>query len=154
MRNECTEKKIVGIFWGTNNLLMICSYLIVGFPCPYIVIIVFPFFVKKLIFFFVSRVCLGRVKGPSAGTQQTYETTISHWCVGDNRYFHCSPMSRSRPRSSSVMWLLRRLTEVTLGGKKRPFLSEALGHVFALMEHNNRATSPASAAVLFFKSRC
>ncbi|TNN82140.1 hypothetical protein EYF80_007508 [Liparis tanakae] len=31
-------------------------------------------------------------KGSSAGTQSTYETTASHWCVGDTRYFHWSPV--------------------------------------------------------------
>lgn len=59
MRNECTDTKIVGIFWGTINLLMICSYLI--FPLSFIVIMAFFFFFwerKSWSFLFVGFVCL------------------------------------------------------------------------------------------------
>lgn len=50
------RKKIVGIFWGIINLLMICSYLIVGFSLSlYCSRCIFFFFSvrKKLIFFVV-----------------------------------------------------------------------------------------------------
>lgn len=70
---------------------MICSYLIVFFSCPYIVIIAFSLF-----FFFCEEkvdlfclVCLIRVK-VQVQEHSKHETTISHWCVGDNRYFHWS----------------------------------------------------------------
>lgn len=103
MRNECTEKKIVGIFWGFINLLMICSYLIVGFPL-YCNHCIFFFSVRKKVdlFFFLSFVWVkvhvqehSKVwnhKKPLVS--ETIATSISSWCS----------VSRNKQDSSASVW--------------------------------------------------
>lgn len=102
------EKKIVDIFWGTINLVMICSYLIVLFVflflywnhCIFL-------FVKKVDLFFVSRVCLVWV-WVKIQVQEHSKCMKPHYATGVSVTIATSIGPHSL---CSIMWLLRRLNK-------------------------------------------